>query len=134
MIPAHERIVDAITTALPGVEAIYLFGSADTPEQRADSDIDLAFLSRQPVDAVRRWEFAQRLASSLGRDVDLVDLHEASAVMRAQVVARGRRLYCADEAACERFEDYVFSAYARLNESRRDILGQIAREGRIHGG
>ncbi|MDP2433200.1 MAG: nucleotidyltransferase domain-containing protein [Pseudomonadota bacterium] len=134
MNPAHQRIVDEVTTALPGVEAVYLFGSADTPEQRADSDIDLAFLSRQPVDAVRRWTFAQQLASRLGRDVDLVDLREASAVMRAQVVAHGRRLYCANESACERYEDYVFAAYARLNESRRDILEQIARAGRIHGG
>jgi predicted nucleotidyltransferase len=134
MTPTQERIVSEITTALPGIEAVYLFGSADTPEQRAGSDIDLAFLSWLPVDAVRRWEFAQHLASRLGRDVDLVDLREASAVMRAQVVAHGRRLYCADEPACERFEDYVFSAYARLNESRRDILGQITREGRIHGG
>jgi len=131
---SRADIVDAITAALPGVEAVYLFGSTDTADERADSDVDLAFLSHQPVAAMQRWEFAQRLAGRLGRDVDLVDLSGASTVLRAQVVAQGRRLFCKDEQACERFEDYVFSAYARLNESRREILRQIAREGRIHGG
>lgn len=95
-------IVGQLTAALPEVAAIYLFGSADTPDARADSDVDIAFLSRQPVDASRRWEFAQRLAARLGREVDLVDLGEASTVMRAQVVAHGRRLYCNDDAACAR--------------------------------
>ena len=37
-------------------------------------------------------------------------------------------------AAQERFEDLTYSAYARLNEERREILEQIRREGRVHGG
>lgn len=130
----NADIVCQLTAALPGVAAIYLFGSADTPAARADSDVDIAFLSNLPVDATQRWEFAQHLATRLGRDVDLVDLREASTVMRAQVVAHGRRLYCSDAVACERYEDYVFSSYARLNESRREILRQIDETGRIYGG
>ena len=125
-------ISDMITAVLPEVRAIYLFGSANTAYERADSDIDIAFLSSQPVDALRRWELAQHLATRLGRDIDLVDLGEASVVLRAQVIAYGRRLYCADPEACERYEDYAFSAYARLNESRQEILRRISREGRIY--
>ena len=32
----------------------------------------------------------------------------------------------------ERFEDFVFASYARLNEERRGILEDIRRRGRIH--
>lgn len=128
----QTELVARLTAALPAVEAVYLFGSADTPDERGDSDVDLAYLSFQTVDPVLRWEYAQELATWLKRDVDLIDLREASAVMRAQVVAHGRRLYCRDETVCARFEDSVFSAYARLNESRREILQQIAHQGRIH--
>lgn len=61
-------------------------------------------------------------------DVDLAFL--AAAAMDA--VAR----FAPQEqlAAQERFEDLTYSAYARLNEERREILEQIRREGRVHGG
>ena len=63
-----------------------------------------------------------------------VDLARASTVMRMQVVSTGSLLEAIDGAAQERFEDLTYSAYARLNEERREILEQIRREGRVHGG
>ncbi|CAN5730634.1 hypothetical protein BH20ACT11_BH20ACT11_16830 [soil metagenome] len=79
------------------------------------------------------WCAAQELASRAGRDVDVVDLARASTVMRAQVVHEGERLYCADGTACDTFEDYVYSSYARLNEERREILRDILSRGRVYG-
>ena len=128
-----NTLVEKLKTAIPGLLAIYRFGSWDTASARRDSDIDLAVWTRQPLDPVRRWEVAQDLASEAGRDVDLVDLVQASTVMRAQVVAAGERLYCADRDACEAFEDRAFSDYARLNEERRFILDDIRHRGWIHG-
>lgn len=67
-------------------------------------------------------------------DVDLVDLSRASTVMRMQVISTGCPLAALDAAAQEAFEDLTYSACARLNEERREILEQIRREGRVHGG
>jgi hypothetical protein len=54
--------------------------------------------------------------------------------MRMQVISTGSLLAAFDPAAQERFEDLTYSAYARLNEERREILEQVRREGRVHGG
>jgi uncharacterized protein len=128
-----EQLINALLEAIPGCLAIYRFGSWQTEAERGDSDIDLAVLPPEPIDPVRRWELAQALASMAGRDVDLVDLLGASTVLRIQVVARGQRLYCADLHAAEQFEDAVFSAYARLNEERREILADVRKRGNVYG-
>lgn len=128
------RLVQQTRERLPDVVAIYRFGTADTSDQRPDSDLDLAVLPAHPLDSVFRWELAQELATLAHRDVDLVDLLSASTVMRAQVIARGERLFCGDERACATFEDYAFSAYARLNEERREILKDIVERGTVYGG
>jgi predicted nucleotidyltransferase len=127
------KLVEALQDALPDCQAIYRFGSWGTEAQRPDSDIDLAVLPARPLDPVLRWELAQRLASLAGRDVDLVDLLQASTVLRMQVVASGERLTCADKPRVERFEDSVFSSYARFNEERREILADVRQRGSIHG-
>ena len=129
-----DEIVTRIRRRLPDVVAIYRFGSSGTPHERPDSDVDLAVLSARPLDPVARWELAQALAGLLHRDVDLVDLLRASTVLRAQVVAYGARLYCADERVCATFEDYAFSSYARLNEERHEILADIRARGSVYGG
>ena len=67
------------------------------------------------------------------RDVDLVDLRAASTVMRMQVISHAIVLAAFDPAEQARFETYVYSSYARLNEERKAILAQVAREGTIHG-
>jgi len=126
-------LVNKIRAALPGVVAVYLFGSSAAGEDGAQSDIDLAILNRSPISSVACWDLAQDLASEAGRDVDVVDLRAASTVMRAQTIANGHRLYCANERECTEFEDYVFSAYARFNEGWRGILQDIRRRGSVYG-
>ena len=129
-----DKLIEHIRHELPGVIAIYLFGTWGSPHQRKDSDIDLAVLSDARLEAVACWELAQRLAAEAGKDVDLVNLRTASTVLRAQVIAGGERLYCADENRCAEFEDFVFSDYARLNEERRGILEDIRHRGSVYGG
>jgi hypothetical protein len=81
---------------------------------------------------VERFELQERLASALGRDVDLIDLLAASTVMRMQVVSRGLAIFDGSPAERSGFETHVFSSYARLNEERRALLDQIRRDGVIH--
>jgi uncharacterized protein len=132
----HRSLAEAVvllSRAVSGLLAIYRFGSYGTDQERIDSDIDLAILVMKPVESVHRWELAQQLASLFGRDVDLIDLGASSAVLRAQVVSHGERLYCADSTRCGAFEDFAYADYARLNEERREILADIHERGSVYG-
>lgn len=96
----------------------YVFGSQASGRARADSDLDLAFLARVPLEPARVFAAAQRLAEQLHVDVDLIDLARASSVLRAQVVGKGRKLGPPESRALDEFEMYALSDYARLNEER----------------
>jgi len=126
-------IIRLVCKELPEVIAIYSFGSWGAPHVRPDSDIDLAVLLQNPVDRVHLWDVAQNIAREAGKDVDLIDLLQVSTVMQMQVISSGKRLYCRDHAGCKRFEDYVYVAYARLNEERRGILEDIKQRGTVYG-
>ena len=132
-----ERIVATLRGRVPGLVAVYRFGSSGTEAERTSSDLDLAVLTDPPLGAADRtrlrWEIAETVAALVGRDVDLVDLGSASSVLRARIVVTGTRLWCGDTALAERFEDYVLSSYARLNEERAGILRDIHERGRIRG-
>jgi len=126
-------LVEYIKKSVPGLIALYQFGSQATGTARPDSDVDLAILSRMALSELRRFELAQDLAIQLHRDVDLVDLRSASTVMRMQVLSTGTCLSATDEQARREFEMYVYSDYARLNEERREILKGITKRGLVYG-
>ncbi len=69
----------------------------------------------------------------LHRDVDLVDLRNASTVMRVQVLSTGTCLDTQNESVCQEFETYAYSDYARLNEERREIVKGITERGLVYG-
>jgi predicted nucleotidyltransferase len=132
---SHEsEVVAMLKAAVPDLLALYRFGTHGSAFERKDSDIDLAILGRRPLEPGLVWSLGQELASKLGREVELVDLAQASTVLRAQVVAYGERLFCADPGYCEPFEDYILSAYAHLNEERRGILSDVMQRGSVYGG
>ena len=129
---------DAIARSLlaeriPGLMAIYRFGSSVDGPLRADSDLDYAVLAPQRLDPVARFDLQEELAARVRRSVDLVDLRSASTVMRMQVVSRGIHVDVRDLTGTDTFEIAVYAAYARLNEERREILADIARHGTVHG-
>lgn len=130
---SDSEIAELVRAAVPDVIAVYRFGSTAGGTVHRGSDVDLAILAPAPLDPVRRFDLQERIAARLGRDVDLVDLRSASTVMRMQVISSGRSLASYDDAAQGAFEDHTFSAYARLNEERRQILQRIAHEGSVHG-
>lgn len=129
---ALDGAVEALKRAVSGLLAVWVFGTWGTEHERPDSDLDLAVLAERPLSADEVWAALRALHEVTDRDVDLVDLTRNDAIIRAQVVARGERLYCADAARCTAFEDFVYSDYARLNEERAGILQDIAVRGRIH--
>jgi predicted nucleotidyltransferase len=113
--------------------AIYQFGSFGTPYHNAQSDLDLAVLCDQPLDPMKKWALAQEIAFRISKDVDLIDLFEASTVFRYQILNEGKLVYCSNETVCSTFDTYVFSDYLDFNERRRDLLQDIHKRGNIGG-
>jgi len=128
----HE-LIRHINKSVPGLIALYRFGSQAKQTARPESDLDLAVLARDPIPSIRLFELAQDLAVQLHRDVDLVDLREVSAVMRMQVLSTGTCLDAPDESARRSFEMYAYADYARLNEERREIVKGITKRGLVYG-
>ena len=81
---------------------------------------------------MRRFDLATELAEILHRDVDWIDLDQASTVMRTQIIAFGQRIYSHDP-ELDDYESRARSQYARLNEERAGILEHIARRSSVHG-
>ncbi len=126
-------IVDELRSAVSDTVAVYRFGSSARGTTHRLSDTDVAVLGRCRLSPAFRFDLQERLASLVGRDVDLVDLAAASPVMAIQVVGGGRLLYDGDPIARGDFEDRTLGAYARLNEERRGILERIGAEGTVYG-
>lgn len=127
-----EGLIREVKRAIPTLIALYRFGSQATGEAHPQSDVDLAVLAAEALPPSVRFALQQELSASINSDVDLVDLRAASTVLRMQVLSTGECLYSAADAARERFEDSVYSAYARLNEERRGILDDIRARGTIY--
>jgi len=128
-----HALVEHIRKSVPDLIALYRFGSQAKGTARPDSDIDLAVLAHNPIPNLRRFELAQELAVQLHCDVDLVDLRNASTVMRMQVLSTGTCLDTRNESVRREFEMYAYSDYARLNEERREILKGITKRGLVYG-
>lgn len=124
--------ISLIEQTVPCLWAVYQFGSAGTPFERADSDLDLAFLAGGTMETVDTWDLGERIATRVGRDVDLVDLRRASTVMAAGIITSGFRLQCFNDNESAAFEAHTLADYARLNEARHELLADIQQRGRIH--
>ena len=121
----EQKITEFLKKKIPGLLGIYIFGSFADDRLRPESDIDIAFLTWVKISAVDKWKIQEELASLLDIDIDLVDLKDASVVLRAEVVEKGTRIYTQNEYECDNFEVTTYSMYADLNEIRKDILNDI---------
>lgn len=110
---------------------IMLFGSAVNGRLRAESDIDLAYLSDREMPAYDLFMLSQQIASILRRDVHLLDLDQVSTVMQAQVIANGKVILDREPPRRQEFFILVLKKYARLNEERASILAKIKERGSV---
>ncbi len=130
-----ETMVKTVLRFYPEAEAIYLFGSYLTPDQRQDSDVDLALLLphekarllKNPAMSACR----DALESGLKKTVDLVNLRAVNTVFQNEIIQQGRILYQRNEYVVDVFEMQVISSYQKLNEERSGILETIVETGRI---
>lgn len=134
--PTEESVVKLIVQSYAQTQAIYLFGSHGTPDERKDGDVDVAILlpalDAKLVGSLALSPLRQGLERILRKDVDLVNLREVSTVFQKEIIMANRRIYCADSYAVDEFEMLVLSFYCKLNEEREEILTEFARTGRAY--
>jgi predicted nucleotidyltransferase len=128
--------INTILTHYPSVQAIYLFGSWGTEYQTQHSDLDIAvLLPPEMAKHVDPWEWlilSQALATTTGVEkADLINLRQVDTVLRKEVIAANRRIYCADESTALEFEALTLSLYHQLQYERKDIIDDAIRTGRF---
>jgi len=134
---ATTELIRRILDAHPNTQAIYLYGSWGTDDQWPTSDIDIAVLL-PPVEAktLDMWAWlglSVELAHIAGvQKADLINLRQVSALLRKEVIAADRRIYCADQYAADEFEMLSISLYQKMNEERRGIIEEYRRTGRFY--
>ncbi len=108
-----------------GLRLLVVFGSHGTERERPSSDIDIAFLSKSPLDADAICALSVELVAHFRKsDMDLVDLRKAVPLLAYQIACTGRVLYEMDQA----FLSYQIHAAARyadtkhLREARKAYL------------
>lgn len=125
--------VHTLQQRVPGLLAVYAFGSRIQGTAHAESDLDLAVLVAGYAEPLLLWQLSSELADLAGCPVDLLDLRAASTVMQYQIITTGVRWWAKDVQA-GLFEAFILSEKTALDERRALQLQDIQREGRIYGG
>lgn len=73
-----RRKLDLFTSTHQEIACAYLFGSATGSRFSDTSDIDLGLASNRPLSADEKARLKEELEDSLHRDIDLVDLQQAT--------------------------------------------------------
>ena len=113
MIDIRSAVATA-TGELPGMLAVYLFGSFAEEREHRESDVDLGILLDRAVypSERERFEFrvvaGSRLSDLFGRPADVVILNDAPPEL-ARAIVKGKRLHCVDDEA-----DHAFVRDAQL--------------------
>lgn len=130
--PQRDSLIRHLRAQLPGLLAVYAFGSRVQGTARADSDLDLAVLVPGYAEPVQLWELAGALSDLAGCPVDLLDLRAASTVMQHQIFTTGQRWWAADHQAAL-FEAAMLNEKLALDEARAGLLADIQQRGRVYG-
>ena len=132
-----SELTRPILTAHPNTQSIYLYGTWGTEHQRRDSDLDIAvLLPSAAAHAVDFWAWGSlsvgvASAAKVER-ADLINLRTAPVILRKEIIAANRLIYCADENATDEFEMLTLSFYQKLNDERRGIVESGLRTGKFY--
>ncbi len=125
----EKQIIDYLTNNL-NANLIYIFGSYSKNKERNDSDLDIAILTDSNIDNYQLFLHSQKLAETLGKEVDLIDLKKSNTVFNIQVI-QGKLIYNNNNLKKMKFELKILREYAKLNEERREILQKVTSGGNL---
>ncbi len=80
----------------PGIRLAILFGSMAIGTEQVESDLDIAILAENAIDADLKAQVIADLAEITNRPVDLVDLKTAGQPLLGQILTKGKRLLGSD--------------------------------------
>lgn len=119
----ESEMLFRIQNSVPGLKAVYLYGSRASGKARPDSDFDIAVLAVEPLKGKESFFRLQlELAGLTDSGVNVVDLRALPIVLQFEVLRGRKRLFCADRAYCVDFESGVLSDYQRFAQERQVIL------------
>lgn len=128
-----RQVIQFVKDTIPGVLALYLFGSrAQSIAHDDESDWDFAILIAGYCDPLHLWDWANHLADMLRAPVDLLDFRSASTVMQYEILITGQRWWNRDSSA-DLYECAVLTEKLDLDELRAGLLDDIIREGVVYG-
>ena len=127
-----EQTIEALAPGLlkelvPELKLAYIFGSQANGTATSESDVDLAFLSRLPIPSIQRFDIAQELTERFNLNVDLVDLREAGAVLKTEIIMKGRQLV-GTKLDADYFAMHVLRDYQDYKYHVADIEAQILQD------
>jgi uncharacterized protein len=130
------QLIQLILETWSDTQAIYLFGSWGTENERPVSDVDIAVLlppkRAKEVGSLLFSPLQQAMQAVVNRDVDLINLRLAPTVLQKEIVMNGRRIYQTIGTTADEFEMLVLSLYQKLNEERAEILAEGLRSGKFY--
>lgn len=128
----EKQLINLIQTKI-NPDFIILFGSFAKGTYRDDSDIDLAYFSKEQLSSYERFLLVGELAVMAGREVDLVDIKQLDTVFTIQIFSQGIPIYIQDENEFTRQKMRAYSMYATLKEQRAAVIESIKERGSVFG-
>ncbi|SHF74135.1 Predicted nucleotidyltransferase [Mariniphaga anaerophila] len=111
----ETKIIDFLRERFDNLSGLYVFGSYATDLHTSQSDLELAFLSPDKISVADRRDMQKALATLIDINIDLIDLKEASVVLRAEILKAGKQIYSGNSYECDKFEMVTYSMYADIS-------------------
>lgn len=123
---------------IPGLVSAYIFGSVAEHRSHRASDLDIGLLLDRGAYPDERTRFEAQVElrrhlspATVGREVDVVVLNDASPLLARQIIASGERVICFDAEADHAFRRDVLLRAADLqpflSRMRRLLLANLIR-------
>lgn len=127
-----EKIKQAILKKID-CEAIVLFGSYSRGTQNLESDIDIAFRTKNVISKKEIFYLKQELEDISNKDIDLINLDDIGDTFRYEILINGKTLFCKNELEFELYKLDMYREFLDLNESRMPIIERIKKGDTIYG-
>ena len=128
----RERVLETagsvLATALPQAWAIYAYGSFARGDERPDSDLDVAVLLPPKAQIPDKLGLMAELSRAVGREVDIVNLRDASLDLVRDVLRDGRQLLVRRPSDVLVWEAERMTDYMLFNPRRAEIVSMYMRE------